>query len=566
MRKPMSVHVLATWAAVSLLSTAACSSPAATTTAVDAPARPNAPKVPRLVFGIAPPGNENNKVTVAATTDYWPMAPMYDFLIGATPEGKEMVPELATEWRLGPEGRSFRFKLRNDVPFHGNFGNVGAADVRKTWLNVKEETDVMPPAMTQFLQLITNVEVAAEHEVVIQLARPDAGFLLQISKAENTFPIVSARDAESRSRPPAMQDKAWAGTGPYEFLAREQSRFLRFKRSSDRHWQATPEFLEFEYRFIKEDSTRLAALLARELQVAALPPEMIPQATTRGFKSIAGRAPGQQIFLEFVGVLKNQRLQREELLNPDPDAPFVYMNTPLLDPRVRKALNKAINRDALNKAFVQGRGDPIFNLYFNPDRAGWNPAWKQRFNEAYGYDPEAARRLLAEAGYGPGKPLGTTVQIRPIAYFPAASDITEAVANYWKAVGVNAALDQSDPASMTAKSRRLEYDNHVYPVVTSIRQLRGAGVYNSATLGNRNGVQLPELDQLLREIQVTLDPKRSDELWRQWGDIAYDQHVNIPLFWLPTDAVVDPSIVADYVFPGSITGSYTHVEHIKAAK
>ena len=66
------------------------------------------------------------------------------------------------------------------------------------------------------------------------------------------------------------------------------------------------------------------------------------------------------------------------------------------------------------------------------------------------------------------------------------------------------------------------------------------------------------------QLLVTLDEKKSDDLWRKWGDMAFDRQVNMPLFWLPAEIIVDPNIVRDYVFPGSISGTYTHFEYIKA--
>ena len=84
-----------------------------------------------------------------------------------------------------------------------------------------------------------------------------------------------------------------------------------------------------------------------------------------------------------------------------------------MDVRVRKALDKAINRDEMNKAFFAGKGEPMIVDHFHPSRAGWDPSWEQRFPEEYGYDPAKARALLAEAGYGPGKPLTTNILFNP---------------------------------------------------------------------------------------------------------------------------------------------------------
>lgn len=104
----------------------------------------------------------------------------------------------------------------------------------------------------------------------------------------------------------------------------------------------------------------------------------------------------------FYGVYLNDPRER----TPTPDASKGWLNpdSPLIDVKVRRALSKAIDRDAVNKAFFGGEGKPQFNSHFGPSRQGWDPSWERRFQEEYGYDQAAARRLLAEAGYGPSKP------------------------------------------------------------------------------------------------------------------------------------------------------------------
>jgi len=527
---------------------------------------PVTPKVSRFVFAVSAPPLESNRPAVAASTSFWVLMPMYENLIGASETGQEMVPMLAERWAIEPDGKSYRFNLRRGVKFHDDKGEFTAKDVHYSWQANKNETDPLRPTQPlTVMNQIKEVEIPNDYELVMRLDRPDSGFLLAISLAENTFPIMSKADGETRP-PPTMLDKPLAGTGPYRYVGRAQGEWVRYQRGPDKHWRQTPEFPEFEWRYIKEDSTRQAALMSREVQAAALPPDLTRQAEQAGLKIIAGKAPGLHVFMTFLGVWINQRLTQQEVLNSDPNAAWIFPNTPLFDVRVRRALNKAVDRDAMNKAFLKGKGDPIYLEYFHPTRPGWNPEWEKRFKDSYGYDPEAAKKLLAEAGYGPGRPLSTTIQLRPYGYFPAAMEMDEAVQNYWRAIGVDVKLEQKDSVEFTAKSRRAEYDNHSYVVVTSARAMTGIGAYNGMHLLNRGGVQLPELAELFKEIQIAVDPKKNNELWRKWGDIAYEQYINLPLFWVPSEATVDPNVVADYVFPGSISGTYTHVEYLKAQR
>ncbi|MEK7216897.1 MAG: ABC transporter substrate-binding protein, partial [Chloroflexota bacterium] len=333
-------------------------------------------------------------MSVASTLSFWPMNPMYEFLLGVGTDGKEPTPQLATEWTLDSDGSSYRFKLRQGVKFHNNFGELTSKDVKYTWETMRDEVDPLrtPQAIT-VLNQIKDVETPGDYDAVMRLQKPDSGFLAAIGQAENVFPIFSKADGATRTRAPSLQDKPYAGTAPYQYLERQQSQYLRYQKIPFQHWRQMPDFPEFEWRFIREDSTRLSAILAREIHVAALPPDLVTQATTAGLKAIPGKAPGLHSFLTMFGVWMNVRLRDIEKLNPDPNAAFVFPNSPMMDVRVRKALNKAIDRDAMNKAFLRGKGETIYNEYFYPTRPGWNPAWERNFKDAYGYDPEAARKL-----------------------------------------------------------------------------------------------------------------------------------------------------------------------------
>ncbi len=529
---------------------------------------PVTPKVAKVALAISPPSVEANNLTEGAHLAYWQLSPMYEFLVGVEAEGKEIVPQLATEWKLEPDGKSWRFLLRKGVQFQKGFGEFQASDVKYTYDMLMRAEPPSVQGQQSYMSLLSDVEVAGEYEVVLRSKTPDAGLLGAISQAENIFPLASRKDGEGRNKGnklPTLVEESFAGTGPYAYAGREQGVSLRYQRASEKHWRQTPDFPELEFRFVKENSTKLAALLAREVHLATVPPDLAKSAEAQGFKSVEGKAPGLHIMGGFYGVWLNKRIGAQEQLNADPNATYVFPNSPLMDVRVRRALNKAIDREAINKAFLRGKGTPIYNEYFHPDRPGWNPEWEKRFKDAYGYDPDAARKLLAEAGYSPANPFSTTIEIQPNALFSAAPDVSEAIGNYWQAIGIKVSMDTSDVAIQRAKRQRLEdMENRNSVIVTSIRQLLGVGVYNDIARGTRAGVQLPELKEVYDQILVTLDPKKSDELWRKWGDMAFERQVNMPMFWIPAEILVDPSVVRDYVFPGSISGTYTHFEYIKA--
>ena len=65
---------------------------------------------------------------------------------------------------------------------------------------------------------------------------------------------------------------------------------------------------------------------------------------------------------------------------------------------------------------------------------------------------------------------------------------------------------------------------------------------------------------------MEVDPAKRGPLWQELAEYSFVNHTSLPLFWLPAEVVINTSVVADWTFPGSITGFWTHVENIKAAQ
>lgn len=509
------------------------------------------PKVRRLVMSVGNPGLEGNVPRLISQTESWHIRPMYEHLIGIDPQTGKFAPQLATEWNVEPDGRSYRFKLRRGVQFHGGYGELTARDVLFSFQDtIKEDA---PGSESRLLRtVVDDVEIVNDYELVFRLNAPDVDFESVVSQQQGGLRIMSKGHFDAMGEP-TLQTPPLAGTAPYQFKERAQGSFIRFERVPYQHWRVTPEFAEFEFRFQNESSSRLAALLTGEAHMTTLPADLLPQAEAQGFKIIRGRVPALRTWLAPYCCF----------INTQTGVYPVHPNSPLLDPRVRRALNKAVDREALNRAFFAGKGEPMHQNHFHPTREGWDGTWPTRFAEEYGYDPARARALLAEAGQ---PSLRTSMIIRPLPMFSGAEDVSEAIAGYWRAVGVDVQLSQVEPNDITAGTRALRWDNHFVIVGSSGPQFASFAVYDSSVFGNYLGVQHPDIQALISQIRVALDPQKRDELYRRAGNRSFDLHMDIPLFWLPAEAVVDPKTVADYPWPGSISGTWTHPEYLKAVR
>ena len=94
----------------------------------------------------------------------------------------------------------------------------------------------------------------------------------------------------------------------------------------------------------------------------------------------------------------------------------------------------------------------------------------------------------------------------------------------------------------------------------------GSRVYITSHTPRIGSPEFPDIDELYSELRVTLDPEKQNQLLRQIGEVSFTSFQEIPLFWLPPEAVYNPVFVSGYSFPGSVTGTWTHLELIRAAK
>ncbi len=543
-------------AGITLLVAACTASQPAPAPATVGSSGPVQPKVNRVVMAVVPPAMETNESRLVGQPDAWQLRPMYEYLIGVDVDSGKLIPQLATSWKLEADGRAFRFPLRPGVAFHNDLGEFTAKDVGAVWKDTSKE-DTLNQFGPYFRRTVRSIDASNDHEVVFGLAVTDGNFLSASSQQESGLEMRSAADMAQRG-PGTMLTSPTAGTGPYQFKERSQGSYVRYSRTPYQHWRITPDFPEFEFRWMKEASTRLASLISGEVHLAGLPQDLSDQASKQGFTNVRGRAPGFRAFFSLYCCFLNAPL--------DSSKGMMFPDSPLMDVRVRQALNKAVDRDAVNKAFFAGKGQVMYNTHFHPSRPGWNPAWETQFAAQYGYDPEKARDLLAQAGYGPSRPLTTSMFLGAAAGISGAEDIEEAVAGYFRSVGATVNLVTVDPTEKSNGRRGYRFSNHLDLIGTSSNLLLGSMVYNSGLMSPLTGASDPEVNEVLKVLAQTLDEEKQSDLWRKAGDLMYGKFLNVPLFWVQASIETNPRIVGDFPWPGSISGTWTHVENIKASR
>ena len=365
------------------------------------------------------------------------LRPAFDFLIGNDRVTYEFEPQLAKEWSISPDGTTWSFKLQEGVMFNDAPGWQGvefnADDVVHTWRDVTKEDAALTGAVfwQRWLPDESYFDVKGPYELDMNISAPEP--ILDFWASELTF-VMQSEDYWN-----AVGDEGYAahpvGTGAFRFVDHEiNSHFLYEK--VDNHWRKTAEMDELEFKLIREPATREAVMLTKEVQMSIISNtvEGVQRIRDRGFAVVRSTQPSNMVELHWGGQFYQLPEGATEKFGVT-----LNENNPLLKLEVRKALNIAINREEMNDVFYGGEMAfmPVTHI-FPPSDYGFKDSFVP-----YPYDPEEAKRLLTEAGYPDGFKM--EVKFGASSVIPEIGDITETVANYWQAVGIQIdSVDETD--------------------------------------------------------------------------------------------------------------------------
>ena len=313
------------------------------------------------------------------------------------------------------------------------------------------------------------------------------------------------------------------GTGAYTLVSRDPDVKSVFKQNPN-WWGLKEKGLydgnvdEIVYSPVKEGPTRMAALLANNLDFVLDPPvqDIDKLKQDKGVKVYDGRE-NRIIFLQMDQA-------RDELLYSN-----VKGKNPFKDKRVRQAFYQAIDVNTLNKSVMRGLSIPTAINLPNPDKAGIPKSMDKR----YPFDIAASKKLLAEAGYPNGFELGMDC---PNNRYINDEKICVAVAGMLAKVGVNVKVSAIPRAQYFPKAQRMEISFcmlgwggattdaifTLQPVLHS-RNDKGDGDYN---WGNYSD---PKLDAMIDEAKGDTDPKHRQETINKAMQYFHDQVFMIPL-------------------------------------
>ncbi len=429
---------------------------------------------------------------------------IFDSLVKLDPDSR-VVPGLAEKWRVVND-TTWEFTLRPGVKFHDG----SALTIEDIFFSLDRPPTVKgsPGSFAIYTKAITAKKKIDDLTFQLSTATP---YPLMLNDLTTIYIVKKAAVEGIAQEEFSSGQKGVIGTGPYRFV-----KFMRDDRvelgRNPLYWGVRPPYQSVTLRFIPNDAARVAALLSNDVQAI----ENVP---TPDLDRIRGDKD-----LNFFSKVSHRVIYFN--LDVRDKTPFVsakdgapLAKNPLQDVRVRQAINIAINRQAIADRVMSGLALPTGNLV--PSTLfGHNPNLKPAK-----YDPEAAKKLLAEAGYADGFAL--TLHGPNNRYINDAR-IVQAVAGMLERIGISTKVETMPLATFFPRAGKLEFS---MPLVGWGAQTGEVSSPLRAILATRNpdkgmgsvnygSYSSAKMDGLLDEALRTVDDKKRSALLQEATKVA----------------------------------------------
>ena len=532
----------------------------------------------RLVYAIGAVANETNRPWAGSRQAYVQYEPMLENLLAKDVNDGQIVPRLAESWEASEDLSTWNIKLREGVQFHDGWGEFTSADLMHTLKILCREDSRLSTCggittrseRGDAMNYEEVLEVHDDYNVTFHGTRTNSNMLFYLGAQSGEMSPWSVKFWEAEGET-GLDEKGLVGTNTYQYLGRNQGSSIIMEKIDYDHWSGeNPEFQELEITWIPEDASRYAGLLAGEVHVADLPIDLQQDAVEEGMALIKSRFTSNDVSIFFGGSYYATEAESGEFGKlseeaRDPDQPWNDLN-------IRRAMNKAINRVELGDFLYAGYWQPMYIDGFHPTLEGWNDEWVERYDEEYGYDPDAARDLIEAAGYstdrkeGPKGPIKVTANSYVSPGESELPQIIESITQYWNRIGIEAKLVDLDGSEVASRYRGRTMQNQVWPNIIIYFPIEYYVNIAYTSHGVTKHYEDDWLNARIKDLQVTYDTADRDDIARDIGNYMYDNHVSMPLFWFPHTITVNPEVVADWVYPGNTVPRLCCAAYAKAAR
>ena len=418
----------------------------------------------------------------------------------ATPK---LIPGLAKSWTISDDGLTYTFSLRTGVTFHDGTP-FDAAAVKFNFERFWDETspNFYPKAkafVIAYTKWIKSVEVVDPMTVKITLNAPNYQWLRQGLQSYGQPLMISPASVKQYGNDGVAAHPV--GTGPFKFVEREQGVKTVIEKNPD-YWGTKAILDKVIFRPLQDPATRVNALESGEIQLMTGPPwDEIDRLVAAGF-----------------------------VLTTNKNVPYInyiHLNfnfPPMKDIRVRQAINMAIDREGITKEIYHNTGRAEYGL-LSPGTDAYDPKFK-----SYSYDPEGAKKLLAEAGYADGLKL-----VFELPQYGTGEIVETWIQRDLKKVGIDVELRKFEWVTYLGKwAGGMTPDVAMNEIGWGMSTPAWVGIVSRcdtiAPNGQNSGAYCnKKVDALLDKAILTADPAAAAALYQQANRIIMDDAAFVPV-------------------------------------
>jgi len=429
---------------------------------------------------------------------------------------QNLKPGLAVSWKPISD-LTWELKLRKGVKFHDG-SPFSAKDVKFT-LERGANVPNSPSSFGRYMKHIIKIEIVDDYTIRFSTADPFPLMATYLS----TFTIISKKHGEGAATKDYNSGKAMVGTGPFKFVEWIPGDRLVYTRNDD-YWDKKAEWDKITIKPLTNSSSRVAALLAGDVDLIDFVPTADIEKMRKNAKFTMERSVSNRVI--YLHIDSNRDV-----------SPFVtdtkgnpIKKNPLKDARVRRAISKAINRPAIVAKVMEGNAIAAGQLL--PD--GFFAVSPNLKPEKY--DPDGAKKMLAEAGWGDG--FGLTIH-GPNNRYVNDSKICQAIAQMLTRIGIKTKVDTMPKNVFFPRGTKLEFSfmlvgwgsgtgepsSPLGALLHTYDKSKGFGGTNRGRFSNR------EMDQALEEALRSVDREKHKALLIKATEIAMRELGIIPLHY-----------------------------------
>ena len=436
---------------------------------------------------------------------------IFDALVNVDAAG-HLIPGLALSWRA-VDATTWEFKLRPGVKFHDG-SLLGIEDVIFS-LERPAALAGSPGPFTSYTRQITSRQAVDPLTLRLKTATPYGALPLDMS----TIFIVSKKAAATATTDEFNNGRAAIGTGPFKLTGFKRGDRVDLARNPD-YWGDKPAWDKVSMRIIASNAPRLAALLAGDVDVI----EAVPTTDVATIRRNPAFHLAQTVSWRTLFWTLDQAEHPAGFVTGTDGKPLA--RNPLRDPRVRLAISKAINRPAMVARTMEGLATPASNIVA-PGIFGYNAALKVE-----AYDPDGAKKLLAEAGY----PNGFNLTLHgPNNRYMNDEQIVQTTAQFLNRIGIKAKVATMPLSVYFGRARSgafsmallgwgtLAGDFGLRTLVGTPSAASGWGSWNWGHYSN------PAVDRLLVQSLGSVDAAKREAFAREAAAVALQDNAVIPL-------------------------------------